>query len=71
MVAAKEQALGCGDCHTPSNSRLASVEGIYLPGRDRNPWLDGIGTILVFGTLAGILIHALVRIFSKPKEAQH
>lgn len=71
MVAPKAQALGCGDCHTPDNSRLASVEGIYLPGRDRNPWLDGIGTILVFGTLAGILIHALVRIFSKPKEAQH
>ena len=72
MVAPKEEALACDDCHTPKGSRLASVEGIYLPGRDHNAWLDNIGTILVFGTLAGILIHGLVRFFSpKSKEAQH
>jgi octaheme c-type cytochrome (tetrathionate reductase family) len=70
MVAPKEDALACGDCHTPRNSRLASVEGVYLPGRDHNRWLDIIGTLIVGGTLAGIILHALIRFFS-PKGAQH
>jgi octaheme c-type cytochrome (tetrathionate reductase family) len=74
MVAPKEEALGCGDCHTPTGSRLASVEGVYMPGRDRNRWLDIIGTLLVASTLAGILIHGLVRFFSPnhaPKGEGH
>jgi hypothetical protein len=74
MVAPKEQALGCGDCHAPTGSRLASVEGVYMPGRDHNRWLDIIGTLLVAGTLGGILIHGLVRFFSPshgPKGEQH
>lgn len=72
MVAPKEDALACGDCHTPNNSRLASVTGIYLPGRDHNRWLDIIGTLLVAGTLAGIIMHALIRLFSpKQQREQH
>ena len=48
---------------------------VDVAARDPGPlyWtfaLYNIGTILVFGTLAGILIHALVRIFS-PKGEQH
>jgi len=70
MVAPKENALACGDCHTPKGSRLAALEGVYLPGRDHNRWLDIIGTALVFSTLAAILIHALIRFFS-PNEEQH
>ena len=70
MVAPKENALACGDCHAPKGSRLAALEGIYLPGRDHNRWLDTIGTALVFSTLAAILIHGLIRFFS-PNEEQH
>jgi octaheme c-type cytochrome (tetrathionate reductase family) len=70
MVAPKENALACGDCHTPKGSRLTALEGVYLPGRDHNRWLDTIGTALVFSTLAAILIHALIRFFS-PNEEQH
>jgi hypothetical protein len=70
MVAPKEQSLACGDCHAPQDSRLVGVKGIYLPGRNRNTWLDNLGTILVFGTLAGILIHAGIRFFS-PKGDHH
>jgi len=70
MVAPKEDALGCGDCHAPKGSRLAALEGVYLPGRDHNRWLDTIGTALVFSTLAAILIHGLIRFFS-PNEEQH
>jgi len=71
MVAPKEDALACDDCHTPSNSRLASVGGIYLPGRDHNRWLDIIGTLVVFGTLAGVIIHGLIRFFSPKSKEQH
>nr|WP_242519327.1 tetrathionate reductase family octaheme c-type cytochrome [Halochromatium roseum] len=70
MVAPKEQALACGDCHTPRNSRLAEVKGVYLPGRDRNRWIDILGTLLVAGIFGGILIHGGIRIFS-PKGDQH
>ncbi|MEA1050437.1 tetrathionate reductase family octaheme c-type cytochrome [Lamprobacter modestohalophilus] len=70
MVTPKEQALACGDCHTPKDSRLAEVKGVYLPGRDRNRWLDIIGTLIVAGTLGGILIHAGIRFFS-PKGSHH
>lgn len=33
MVAPKEEALGCADCHD-RNGRLADVPGFYMPGRD-------------------------------------
>jgi len=70
MVSPKEQALACADCHAPKDSRIAEVKGVYVPGRDRNHWLDIIGTLIVAGTLGGILIHAGIRFFS-PKGGHH
>lgn len=64
MVAPKEQALACGDCHAPRDSRIAGVKGIYVPGRDRSRWLDVTGSLLVAGILGGILIHGGIRLFS-------
>jgi len=66
MVAPKEDALDCGDCHS-RNGRLAEIKGIYIPGRDSNRWLDLAGLLLVGGTLAGVGGHGLVRIFSRKK----
>lgn len=60
MVAPKEDALACQDCHAKAG-RLASVEGMYLPGRDANRWLDLGGLLLVLGTLGGTLGHGLIR----------
>ncbi len=60
MVAPKEQALGCGDCHA-EEGRLQGVEGVYMPGRVRNRWLDIIGLLAVAGTLLGVLGHGLIR----------
>jgi len=70
MVAPKEQALACGDCHRPRDSRLSNVAGVYLPGRDHNRWLDIIGTLLAGGTLAGILVHGMIRFFA-PTGGHH
>ncbi len=35
MVAPKEKALACVECHS-KNGRLAGIEGVYMPGRDAN-----------------------------------
>ncbi|MTW21707.1 tetrathionate reductase family octaheme c-type cytochrome [Allochromatium palmeri] len=72
MVAPKEEALACSDCHA-ENGRLDGVTGIYMPGRDHNVWVDTIGIIAVIGTLFVILGHALIRFFSsmKTKQGQH
>lgn len=67
MVAPAERALGCGDCHS-RNGRLQDVPGFYLPGRDRNEWLDRIGWLVVLGTLAGFLLHGLGRIVAAKRR---
>ena len=61
MVAPKEQALQCHDCHTRKNGRLTKLAGLYLPGRDRWSWLDLLGGITAALTLLGIIGHALLR----------
>ncbi|MDD2382051.1 MAG: tetrathionate reductase family octaheme c-type cytochrome [Mariniphaga sp.] len=63
MVAPKDQAVGCAECHTRSEEgRLTSLAGFYLPGRDHNSTLDSIGAILFFGALAAVALHAAVRV---------
>ncbi|MCB9378614.1 MAG: tetrathionate reductase family octaheme c-type cytochrome [Holophagales bacterium] len=63
MVAPKEKALDCADCHTPEGGRLASVGGFYLPGRDRNRWLDWAGRALLLTTLVGVVLHGGARVW--------
>ncbi len=65
MVAPKENALDCNECHIRENSRLADITGIYLPGRDRSDFIDSIGIIAVLGALAGIMLHGLGRFFTR------
>lgn len=67
MVAPKEQSLTCKDCHS-SNSRLAGLDGFYMPGRNRNAAIDWIGIVLVLIALGGSLTHGLLRIFSTRKS---
>jgi octaheme c-type cytochrome (tetrathionate reductase family) len=69
MVAPKEEALSCRECHT-QNGRLAEVKGVYLPGRDRNRWIDLIGVFLVSGTVGGTLAHGLMRRLLRKHQLQ-
>jgi octaheme c-type cytochrome (tetrathionate reductase family) len=64
MVAPGENALSCDSCHS-AEGRLASVEGIYMPGQTRNAWLDNIGLLIVAGTLGGVSLHGFARIFAR------
>ena len=65
MVAPRENALNCTECHIRENSRLASITGIYLPGRDRSSFLDSLGMIAVLGAFIGVLLHGLGRFFTR------
>ena len=61
MVAPKNQALGCADCHARAG-RLAGVPGVYLPGRDQHRALDMAGFGLAVVTLIGVLGHGALRL---------
>lgn len=68
MVPPKEMALGCEECHG-KNGRLAELTGFYMPGRDANPWIDRIGWLLAAATLAGVLMHGLMRLVFRRYDA--
>jgi len=67
MVAPKEKALGCAECHS-KESRLAGIQGIYIPVRDNNKLLDTIGWAIVFLTIFGVFGHATLRIVTGRKH---
>jgi octaheme c-type cytochrome (tetrathionate reductase family) len=64
MVAPKENVVSCTECHDRTESRVANLTGFYMPGRDHNSWINTIGWIAVFGSLIGVSLHGLGRIFS-------
>jgi len=66
MVAPKDNVVACNECHIGENSRLATVAGVYMPGRDGAGLIDTIGWLMVLGTLVGVILHGLTRMFTKP-----
>ncbi len=60
MVAPAENALDCSACHA-EQGRLAGLSGFYMPGRDKLGLLDSLGWLAVLGSLAGVLIHGVMR----------
>lgn len=67
MVSPKEEALGCADCHS-QDGRLAGITDFYMPGRDKNSLLDMFGWLMILGTLGGVSLHGLARIFAKSRR---
>jgi octaheme c-type cytochrome (tetrathionate reductase family) len=65
MVAPKENVVACTECHDRNESRIADLTGFYMPGRDYNPWINTAGWVLVIGSLMGVTLHGLGRIFSR------
>jgi len=62
QVSPKEQVLSCTDCHSRENSRIASLNDFYLPGRDYDKAVDYSGFALIFLSLFGISVHTILRI---------
>jgi octaheme c-type cytochrome (tetrathionate reductase family) len=69
MVAPKDKALRCSECHA-RESRMAGIEGVYIPGRDRFVWLDLIGFGVAGLTLLAALGHGLLRIVASTRKSQ-
>ena len=67
MVSPKEDALECEDCHSDAG-RLAGIEGIYLPARDRMTLIDTIGFAVALLALIGVLIHGGIRAILAKRE---
>jgi len=67
MVAPKEDALGCVQCHS-RNGRLAGIEGVYMPGRDHRVALDRAGFGLAALALLGVLGHGLLRVLTNRRK---
>ena len=63
MVAPKEDALTCAQCHS-KDGRLKGIQGVYMPSRDGNALLDTVGWTLALLTLIGVLLHGAVRIYA-------
>ena len=60
MVAPKEDALKCTECHA-KKGRLEAVPGFYLIGRDRGTGVDFIGIAVIILTILGVGIHGVIR----------
>ena len=68
MVAPKEKALRCAECHVREKGRLAEIKGVYLPGRDRHPELDKIAGTICLVALMFVTIHGVARIILARKR---
>ncbi|MCK5682986.1 cytochrome C, partial [bacterium] len=62
MVAPKENVVGCIECHTRKDGRMAKISGVFIPGRDNSDVVNNIGLLVIFGTLGVIILHAIGRI---------
>jgi len=61
MVAPKEEALACTECHA-KDGRLAGIGGVYIPSRDGFTPMDKAGWAIALLTLLGVLGHAAMRV---------
>ena len=74
MVAPKEEAVQCKECHNRKSSRLANLRDFYMPGRDYSPAVDTIGTGAIILVMASVVLHGTGRIVMqrrKHKENHH
>lgn len=69
MVAPKEKAVPCQDCHTrATDGRLAAITDIYMPGRDRNGWVDLFGGMAILGAIGAGVVHGGFRFFTRNRK---
>lgn len=70
MVAPKDYVVECRECHSREGSRLANLAGFYMPARDSSTVINILGWLLVFGSLIGVIIHGLGRVFSTGRDKE-
>ncbi|NOG30712.1 tetrathionate reductase family octaheme c-type cytochrome [Halomonas sp. TBZ9] len=70
MVAPSEDALDCASCHR-DQGRLESIEGVWMPGRDRHVLLDRFGFGVAGLMLVGVFGHGAMRFFNRNRQKGH
>ena len=70
MVAPKEDALTCAQCHK-KGGRLDKIEGIYIPGRDGSALLDAAGWGIALLSLLGVMGHGGLRYFAARRQRKN
>ncbi len=70
MVAPGKKALRCSNCHS-KHSRLASLTGFYMPGRDHFDLIDKSGWLFVIMSLVIVVIHGGIRIVSSSQKRRN
>ncbi len=68
MVAPKEEAMECEECHSQSDSRLSNLAGFYMPARDAGGIIDTLGIIFLILTFIGVFAHGMLRIVFTSKK---
>jgi hypothetical protein len=68
MVAPKDNVVGCTECHIRDESRMANLAGFYMPGRDGAGLIDTLGWLVVLGSLVGVVLHGVGRVFTNGKN---
>jgi hypothetical protein len=68
MVSPKETTVRCAECHAREGGRLAGLGGLYLPGRDANPWVEGLGAGVLALTVGAAAVHGGLRIAARRKR---
>jgi octaheme c-type cytochrome (tetrathionate reductase family) len=71
MVAPKNKALSCTQCHDRDDGRLATLTGFYMPGRDKSTAVDSLGWIIILGSLGGVGLHGLGRFFTRNERRKN
>jgi len=69
MVAPKEDALTCQQCHV-APGRLDDVPGLYIPGRHSHGMLDTLGWSFAGLAFLGVMAHGAGRILTSRKGDQ-
>lgn len=67
MVAPTEDALECSDCHS-KDSRLAEIEGIYIPGHNNNNMVELFGWGMIGLSIISVVVHGSARVISKRRH---
>ncbi|HVO73847.1 MAG TPA: hypothetical protein VMT35_07480, partial [Ignavibacteriaceae bacterium] len=60
--------VGCTECHSRENSRLAGLKDFYMPGRDYSSIIETSGISIIIFTIAGVFTHGTIRVFSSRKK---
>jgi hypothetical protein len=68
MVAPKDNVVNCTECHIKADGRMADIAGVYMPGRDQFRILDSIGWLAILGSLVGVVLHGLGRVFTNGRK---